>query len=81
MIKTNLKIYKRRSIFSDLDKFEPDCKKSSFIECTEWTNGDGVDISISNYSEKYISLSWGEAKAIHKLVKKLSGKPLKLKVI
>lgn len=40
-----------------------------FIEVTEWSNGEGIDISIE--SRPLISLSFGELSAINYLAKSL----------
>lgn len=61
----------REGSWAELEQFDPISKKNSFIEIIKWTNGEGVDVNISNYSEKQISLTWGELKAITKLSNKL----------
>lgn len=66
--------YKRKSIFADLKKFEFCSKEGSFIEITEWKNGEGWDVNISNYTEKLFNLSIGELQAIKKLIKELDKK-------
>jgi hypothetical protein len=63
--------YKRKTVFSELKQFDVLTKEHSFIEVIEWKNKEGVDVNISSYSEKFISLTWGEIDAIKKLTKKL----------
>lgn len=46
-----MKIDSRKSINDDLQKYDHLKNKSSFIEITEWTNGEGWDIAIN---EKYL---------------------------
>ena len=42
-----MKIDSRKSINDDLQKYDYLKNKSSFIEITEWTNGEGWDIAIN----------------------------------
>jgi hypothetical protein len=59
---------KRRSVHCSLKTFDFLAKDSSFIEVTEWTNGEGFDISID---DKQISLTHGELEAINFLTKSI----------
>lgn len=59
---------KRKSINDKLSKYDILAKDSDFIEVTEWTNGEGFDISIN---ERLINLTYGELEAINHLVKSL----------
>lgn len=54
---------------ADLKDFCYLSKDSDFVEVTEWTNGDGFDITIS---DRIFMLTRGELKAINKLVKELN---------
>lgn len=63
--------YKRNSVFSDLKKFDIFAKDSDFIEVTEWYNGEGFDVEISSSLPERFQLTWGEYKALKKLVKEL----------
>lgn len=58
----------RKSVSCDLKIFDPSASPSSFIEVTEWTNGEGWDITID---DKRISLHYTELDAINYLVKHL----------
>lgn len=63
-----LKIENRRSITKMMDN----CvyhKEHDFIEITEWTNGEGWDITISD--KQQFSLHYTEFKVIKKLIKHL----------
>jgi len=66
--------YTRKSIFDKLGKY---CtysvhREHDFIEITEWKNGEGFDVNISNVEgPKIIQLTYGELEAIKKLVKEL----------
>lgn len=58
----------RKSINDKLSKYDILAKDSDFIEVTEWTNGEGVDVSIN---ERLINLTYGELEAINHLTKSL----------
>lgn len=58
----------RKSVWSDLNKFDVLAKEHDFIEVTEWTNGEGWDVTIN---EKILSLSCGQLEAIDYLTKYL----------
>jgi len=59
----------RKSIFADLNEFCVLSKKHDFIEITEWTNGEGYDITINDRSYMF---SHGQLDAIRILVKQLN---------
>lgn len=63
-----MKIGSRKSINDDLQKYDHLKNKFSFIEITEWTNGEGWDIAIN---EKIFNLTYGELEAINYLTKAL----------
>lgn len=65
--------YKRNSIFSDnLKKYCPFSEPTDYIEITEWSNSEGIDINISSkLGNRYLELSWGEYKLLKKLIKQL----------
>lgn len=63
MEKTN-----RKSIHTNLSKFDVLAKKDDFIEVTEWTNSEGFDITIN---DKIFSLTHGQLKAIYYLTQTL----------
>lgn len=71
-----MKINNKKSIYDDLQKYDCLKSKSSFIEITEWTNGEGWDITID---EKIFSLTYGELEAINYLVKALDYESDKVK--
>lgn len=58
------KVEARKSINDSLEKYDTLAKKDSFIEITQWTNGEGIDININ---DKYLSLTYGELDAINHL--------------
>ena len=64
-----MEIQNRKSISDKLKKY---CYHSNrdndFIEVTEWTNGEGIDVTIdSNGHNKSFSLTHGELEAINYL--------------
>lgn len=63
-----MEIINRKSINDNLKKYDYLAKNDDFIEVTEWTNGEGIDISIN---DKQISLTYGQLDAINYLVKTL----------
>ena len=58
----------RKSISDNLKKYDYLAKNDDFIEVTEWTNGEGYDITIN---DKIISLTDGQLEAINYLTKSL----------
>ena len=71
-----MKIGSRKSINDDLQKYDPLKNKSSFIEITEWTNGEGWDIAIN---ERIFNLTYGEHEAINYLTNALDYESDKVK--
>lgn len=69
-LNTQFKIENRRTIFSDIGTHCALSKPDDFVEITEWTNGDGVDINISDATgNRTIPMTWGEFKLIKKMMK------------
>lgn len=67
-----MEIRNRKSVSDKLSGFDYLKNKDArddFIEVTEWSNGEGIDISIE--SRPLISLSFGELSAINYLTKSL----------
>lgn len=69
--KKEFKISERKTIFSGLPPHDVCAKEDSYVEVTEWTNGEGYDISIYNHSERNISIGWSEFRLLKKLIKEL----------
>lgn len=57
----------RKSVHDDLKKYDYISKDNGYIEVTEWTNGEGIDVTIESGSTKLISLTYGELDAINHL--------------
>ena len=58
----------RKSASCDLTLFDCLAKENSFVEVTEWANGEGFDITID---DRHFHLSFGELDAINYLTKSL----------
>lgn len=63
--------YNRRTVFTELKPFCYFAKDDGFIEVTEWKNGEGFDVSIGSVRDESFKLTWGEFKALKKLIKQL----------
>ena len=63
--------YKLDAAFAELREFDSLAKPHDFIEVSLWRNGEGFDAHLSTHAEQIIRLSWGEFKALKKLVKEL----------
>ncbi len=61
----------KKSVNDKLKRYDYLAKDEDFIEVTEWTNGEGYDITIN---DKTISLTEGQLNAINYLVKSLEYK-------
>lgn len=73
-----MKIKNRRSVNNELIGYCSFAKPSDFVEVTEWSNGDGVDVSINaehNLGSRTISMTWGEFEAMKKAIKFLTLSP------
>jgi len=57
-----MKVYNRRSVFLELHPYDHLSKEHSFMEITEWHNGEGFDVTLDN---KHFSLTWGEFEALN----------------
>lgn len=68
---TEVQQYTRKCIFSKLDKFCTFAKPDHFIEISLWKNGEGFDIDLEEFRSQKISLTFGQFKAIKKLIKQL----------
>lgn len=65
-----MKFNNKKSVSDNLSKYDyTQTDKNSFIEVTEWTNGEGYDITINDKS--VISLTCGELDAINYLTQSL----------
>jgi len=65
--------YKLDAAFVELQEFDHFARPHDFIEVSLWNNGEGFDAHLSTRAEQVIRLTWGEFKALKKLVKELGG--------
>ena len=65
---SNITTYKLDAAFASLQQFDHCAKPDAFIEVSLWHNCEGFDVHLSDQSFK---LTWGEFKALKKLVKEL----------
>lgn len=63
-----MEINNRKAVNTELKQFDYLAKDNDFIEITEWTNGEGWDITIN---DKTIQMTIGELDAINYLTKYL----------
>jgi hypothetical protein len=70
---TEIKRYKLDAAFVELKDFDICAKADGFIEVSMWHNGEGFDVSLSSHSDQSFGLTWGEYKAMKKLIKELDG--------
>lgn len=62
--------YKLETAFAELKDFGTGTG-DDFIEVSMWFNGEGFDVVLSSHGEQRFGLTWGEYKALRKLVKEL----------
>jgi hypothetical protein len=63
-----LDAYKLDAAFASLEQFDHCAKPDDFIEVVVWHNCEGFDVHLSDQTFK---LTWGEFKALKKLLKAL----------
>lgn len=66
-----IEVVQRNSVHVNLNDFCTHSKQDHFMEVTEWSNGDGVDINLNSFKNNQFSLSWGEFEALCVLVRRL----------
>jgi hypothetical protein len=68
---TDITLYKLDAAFSLLQKFDHCVKPDDFLEVSLCHNGEGFDAHLSSHSDQFFHLTWGQFKALKKLVKEL----------
>lgn len=63
--------YKLDAAFASLEQFDHCAKPDGFIEVSLWHNCEGFDVCINSHGEQRFALTWGEFKALKKLIKEL----------
>jgi hypothetical protein len=64
----SISTYTRKAKHIDLKGYCLFAQKHDFIEMTEWSNGDGMDVFVSGTSDNKFSLTWGQWDALQVLV-------------
>ena len=68
---TDISTYKLKAAFTSLAEFDHCAKPGDFIEVALWHNGEGFDAHLSSNGDQSIKLTWGQFKALKKLIKEL----------
>lgn len=68
---SDITFYKLDAAFAPLEKFDHCAKPDDFIEVSLWHNGEGFDAHFSSHNDQSFKLTWGEYRALKKLVKEL----------
>jgi len=64
-----IQVSNRKAKFTELKLYCTFAKENDYIEVTEWSNGEGYDVTISNAGEtKNLSLTIGEFEALTVLI-------------
>ena len=66
-----IKRYKLDAAYAELEQFDHFAKDDHFIEVSLWHNGEGFDVDINSHGEQRFQLTWGQFKALKKLLKEL----------
>ena len=69
-----MKIYNRKSVSDDLKKYDYLSKDDDFIEITEWSDGEGISITINMNT---FELTFGQLDAINYLSQALKYESIK----
>ena len=76
MIELKIKESKRTTLFAELKPFDVFAQENDFIEVTEWTNGEGYDVTIEAVHMAHFQITYGQFRALKKLIKTLNKKPI-----
>lgn len=68
---TDITFYKLDTAFAPLRKFDHCALPDDFIEVSMWHCGEGFDVHLSSHGDQRFMLSWGQFKALKKLVNAL----------
>ena len=69
-----MKIYNKKSVSDDLKKYDYLSKEDDFIEVTEWSNGEGISVTINTTT---FELTFGQLDAINYLSQALKYESIK----
>jgi hypothetical protein len=68
---TDITFYKLDAAFATLRKFDHCAKLDDFLEVSLWHNGEGFDAHLSSHGDQFFHLTWGQFRALKKLVQEL----------
>ena len=68
---TDISTYKLDAAFTLLQKFDHCAKPHDFIEVSLWHNAEGFNVDLSSNGDQSFRLTWGQFKALKKLIKEL----------
>lgn len=69
---TDINSYKLDAASALLKQFDYTAKLDDYIEVSLWHNGEGFDAHFSSHGDQFFCLTWGEFKALKKLIKELN---------
>jgi hypothetical protein len=68
---TDITFYKLDAAFTPLQKFDHCSQPDDFLEVSLWHNGEGFDAHLSSHGDQHFQLTWGQFRALKKLVKEV----------
>lgn len=68
---TDISTYKLDAAFASLAEFDHCAKPNDFIEVVLWHNDEGFNVDLSSNGDQSFRLTWGQFKALKKLIKEL----------
>ena len=68
---TDIARYKLDAAFVNLREFDCLAEPDYFMEVSLWHNHEGFDVHLSSHGDQFLQMSWGQFKALKKLVKEL----------
>jgi hypothetical protein len=68
---TDITFYKLDAAFALLREFDHCSNLDDFIEVSLWHNGEGFDAHLNSHGNQFFHLTWGQFRALKKLIKEL----------
>ena len=63
-----IEINERTAKFTYLKPYDHTAKDNDYMEVCEWSNGEGVDVTIDSNGDQRFSLTWGQWEALQALI-------------
>lgn len=70
-LKPKIDKYNRKAAFAELKNYCTFAGDHDFIEVCQWKNGEGFDVEVNGKLSQRFQLTYGEFRALKKLVKEL----------